>query len=95
MSAHTLSVGLCIRVETLHSALATTTALVITCLNHIGREEPWMGERRGRMGMHICLKLLHVECLSAYISYCDCEECVHGYAQTVLYSRYIFIIKYN
>ena len=47
------------------------------------------------MGMHICLKLLHVECLSACISYCDCEECVHGYAQTVLYSRYIFIIKYN
>ena len=21
--------------------------------------------------------------------HCDCEECVHGYAQTVLYSRYI------
>ena len=43
------------------------------------------------MGMHICLKLLHVECLSACISYCDCIECVNVYACTsVIYSRYIY-----
>ena len=34
MSAHTLSVGLWIQVGTLHSVLATTTALVITYLKH-------------------------------------------------------------
>ena len=69
MSAHTLSVGLWIPVETLHSVLATTTALVITCLNHIGREEPWMGEERGRKGggggggcimLSVCL---HASCI--------------------------------
>lgn len=41
MSAHTLSVRLWIPVETLHSALATITAMVISCLHHIGRGGPW------------------------------------------------------
>ena len=50
-----------------------------------GKEGGGGGER----GMH------NVECLSACISHCDCEECVHEYAQTVLYSRYIILIKYN
>ena len=43
MSAHTLSVCLWIPVETLHSVLATTTALVITYLKH--RKRRAMDER--------------------------------------------------
>ena len=60
MSAHTLSVGLWIAVETLHSVLATTTALMITYLNH--RKRRTMDEGgEGRMRMH------YSECLSACI----------------------------
>ena len=88
MSAHTLSVGLWVAVETLHSVLATTTALVITYLKHTGREEPWMREGRERMRMH------YSECLSACIIVIV-KSVSMGMHKLYNILWYIFIIKYN